>query len=714
MPTKRKIQVDFVGMVHRGLSQEFFAKLKDQEIRLMPEPENPYDEFAIRCEWSGKHFAYVERKKSEDVCQLLRGTSSYVVKILDKHPSVIRAEIVFTDLEKAQTDNPVMKLLGVRKDEKYFFIITDKGERKVLLNWHGLPSLKLKCLELLGEDIITTTWGDYDTETWFSDIEKARDGNEKKPSIISEKQPNYPMGKVFENQKSYKIFGPPGTGKTTTLIKMVEAAIHNGVQPQNIAFISFSNAAANVAKERVSQKFETLGPSAFPNFSTMHSFATKIGGTLGQKLCQSEHMKMFDKTVLCSSEWTSPGDPSSVVFRYSHPILDLYSLSISRQEEMDYKQPEDWRLRNDTRKALQNYFDFSTPQSFHEIEKFWEENYEDLCKKYVKAFLTFKFEQNVITFDDVITKVVSDEFPDGSLPTFDLLIIDEAQDLSNHLWMLAKRLISKAQVTFVAGDDDQAIMSNMGASPESFINLEVTESNHVLEQSWRVPEAVFDYVSSGVLKVLEKMPHRQEKKWVSTEKKGEVVTVIQSAEGDSSSSTGFNLADLINEIRLDYLAYVEDDFGLEDLANSLGRDISVLKNLDEKNIPDWLIMSPTRASAEQVSDALEEYRIPHFLRNKPILNASPRDCSIRVQTIHISKGAEAENAAIVLLRTGDITQLADEPRLAYVAQTRAKTRMFPRVIRDGLISSLRDKDYFVSAANQFNAMFPIRIKKDES
>ena len=110
MPTRRKIQVDFVGMVHRRLSPEIFEKLKDQEIRLIHEPENPYDKFAIRCEWSGKHFAYVEREKSEVVCQLIQGTSSYSVKILDRHPSVIKAEIIFTDIEKAQMDGPVMKL----------------------------------------------------------------------------------------------------------------------------------------------------------------------------------------------------------------------------------------------------------------------------------------------------------------------------------------------------------------------------------------------------------------------------------------------------------------------------------------------------------------------------------------------------------------------------------------------------------------------------
>ena len=126
----------------------------------------------------------------------------------------------------------------------------------------------------------------------------------------------------------------------------------------------------------------------------------------------------------------------------------------------------------------------------------------------------------------------------------------------------------------------------------------------------------------------------------------------------------------------------------------------------------WLIMSPTKATGEKISKALKEIKVPHFYRNKPILDAVEKKSMIRVQTIHTSKGAEAENTAIVVASYGDLFMLCEDPRLSYVALTRAKKRMFPRVIPQGLFDNVNTFSTVNKALSKYNMMFPNYLKSD--
>jgi len=73
------------------------------------------------------------------------------------------------------------------------------------------------------------------------------------------------------------IFGPPGTGKTTTLINIVKDEIERGTPPDRIAFVSFSRKAAEEAKNRASEKLGLEGDQ-MPWFRTLHSLAFQCLG----------------------------------------------------------------------------------------------------------------------------------------------------------------------------------------------------------------------------------------------------------------------------------------------------------------------------------------------------------------------------------------------------------------------------------------------------
>ncbi len=48
-----------------------------------------------------------------------------------------------------------------------------------------------------------------------------------------------------------KVLGPPGTGKTYTLLKYVDSYLKKGIPINKIGYFAFTKKAANTAKDRM-------------------------------------------------------------------------------------------------------------------------------------------------------------------------------------------------------------------------------------------------------------------------------------------------------------------------------------------------------------------------------------------------------------------------------------------------------------------------------
>jgi DNA helicase-2/ATP-dependent DNA helicase PcrA len=282
----------------------------------------------------------------------------------------------------------------------------------------------------------------------------------------------------------HKVFGPPGTGKTTFLLNTVEKELDSGILPIDIGYFAFTRKAANEAKDRAIIKFPNLqGQTDFPWFRTLHSLAYRCLGVKQNDMMSPEHYAEFGKLARLDMTIEETGEEEGFV-KANNPILN--EINLARIKKLD----------------LRTHYNYSRLA----IEWWHFEFVERTYRKY-------KEEHMLLDFTDLLENI---NLEPERLPKLKTVIVDEAQDLSPIQWDLVKNLIDRSEDTYIAGDDDQAIYSWAGADVKTF--LELPGEVRVLDKSYRIPKSVHrlaDRISSQIKR-------RQPKFWQAREEEGEI------------------------------------------------------------------------------------------------------------------------------------------------------------------------------------------------
>ena len=298
------------------------------------------------------------------------------------------------------------------------------------------------------------------------------------------------------------ILGPPGTGKTTTLLNLVEDFLRDGVDIKKIGYFSFTKKAAWEATHRAEEKF-MIDAKEIPNFRTLHSFAFRMLGMNKERVMK--HADYRDFGLRCGipikTAWYSDEDG---VFNSDNEYLRL----INKARVLEI--------------PVLDLYDKNEHQI--DIER-------DLLYLLDQELIRYKQEKGLYDYDDMLEQFVRQDIS----PSFDVLFIDEAQDLSPLQWRMVRTIWAKADKTYIAGDDDQAIFRWAGADVDTFIALkEEVDYVDTLNQSYRIPGGPIHELSQ---KIIRNVTNRFDKEYTPRQEMGDLtrysdVTQVDMSQGE--------------------------------------------------------------------------------------------------------------------------------------------------------------------------------------
>ncbi len=318
-----------------------------------------------------------------------------------------------------------------------------------------------------------------------------------------------------------RLFGGPGSGKTTALLDRVEKLINDtdSVSMRDVLVVSYTRAAAAEIRDRLADRLDASPRALQGNVCTMHAKAYDqlslsrgdvVGEEEKQAFCddygidfEDDHSGAGRRTARSTTIGNKLIATSQWLQRTQRDVADWYDVPFKWNVE-EVRLPPDL----DPHAQEGNKYTPTWPSDDDRID----------IPEAIRAWRSFKSDNGVVGFADMLERVANRSL----VPNVDYLVIDEFQDITTLQYSVYQEWRPHLERVLIAGDDDQVVYAWQGADPDLLLDTTV-EEDVVLPNSYRLPSQILNVVSAEIRHISK----RQEKD-LNPRKEGGEVEAIES------------------------------------------------------------------------------------------------------------------------------------------------------------------------------------------
>jgi len=300
------------------------------------------------------------------------------------------------------------------------------------------------------------------------------------------------------------IIAGAGAGKTKTITHRIVNLIKEGIAPEKILAVTFTNKAAKEMREKIIAEIEknAKGQDTVPFVSTFHSLGVHI-------IKENAHLLGLTRyfTILDSD--------------------DTKSLIKEALKELNFDPKEQNPGKIGAIISIEKGR-FTTLESYKERVA---SSFQDLVASVWRIYEEKKAKENSLDFDDLILKSVKLLKENETVRKFyqdkwSHIHIDEYQDTNEVQYLMSKLLAGENKNIAVVGDADQNIYSWRGANLKNILSFEKDYPNStivILEENYRSTQNILEAANE----IIKKNVYRPEKNLFTKNKTGEKISLYE-------------------------------------------------------------------------------------------------------------------------------------------------------------------------------------------